>query len=143
MNKPQTPLLTVRYRYRIARLAGSHRSDRTSPSSARLGVARWICRHWRNRRARGRTRSVGGDGFGGDTRRLARRLLGPRSGCAGTHGLCGLCRSRTRCPKGGDDARVAQGWQPESPPPLAFDHAKIVADYLGWRRRDASNLRSC
>ena len=46
-------------------------------------------------------------------------------------------------PKGGDDARVAQGFKPESPPPLAFDHATIVADYLAWRRRDASHYRSC
>ncbi len=46
-------------------------------------------------------------------------------------------------PKGGDDARVALGWKPESPPPLAFDHATIVADYLAWRRHDASQYRSC
>lgn len=46
-------------------------------------------------------------------------------------------------PKGGDDARVAQGWKPESPPPLAFDHAKIVMDYLTWRQREASRFRSC
>ncbi len=46
-------------------------------------------------------------------------------------------------PKGGDDARVAQAWKPESPPTLAFDHAKIVEDYLAWRQCEASKFRSC
>jgi 8-oxo-dGTP diphosphatase len=46
-------------------------------------------------------------------------------------------------PTGGDDARVAQGWKPESAPPLAFDHARIVADYLAWRQHEASKFRSC
>lgn len=40
-------------------------------------------------------------------------------------------------PQGGDDARVARGWDPLAPPPLAFDHARIVADYLRWRDRAA------
>jgi 8-oxo-dGTP diphosphatase len=40
-------------------------------------------------------------------------------------------------PRGGDDARTARGWNPEAPPPLAFDHARIVADYLRWRRARA------
>ncbi len=46
-------------------------------------------------------------------------------------------------PEGGDDARTARAWKPESPPPLAFDHARIVADYLDWRVRDALSFRSC
>lgn len=46
-------------------------------------------------------------------------------------------------PKGGDDARVAQAWKPESPPTLAFDHPKIVEDYLAWRQSAASKFRSC
>jgi len=46
-------------------------------------------------------------------------------------------------PKGGDDARGARGWRPEAPPRLAFDHAKIVADYLLWRQRDAASWRGC
>jgi len=46
-------------------------------------------------------------------------------------------------PEGGDDARVAQAWKPESPPQLAFDHARIVADYIAWRQRDAGSFRSC
>ena len=46
-------------------------------------------------------------------------------------------------PTGGDDARHARGWLPESPPPLAFDHGKIIADYLAWRRQDAARFRSC
>jgi 8-oxo-dGTP diphosphatase len=36
-------------------------------------------------------------------------------------------------PQGGDDARTAQAWDPHAPPPLAFDHDRIVADYLRWR----------
>jgi 8-oxo-dGTP diphosphatase len=37
-------------------------------------------------------------------------------------------------PQGGDDARTARARDPLAPPPLAFDHARIVADYLRWRR---------
>ncbi|MBX3706167.1 MAG: NUDIX hydrolase [Pseudomonadales bacterium] len=33
-------------------------------------------------------------------------------------------------PRGGDDARAALAWDPEAPPPLAFDHARILSDYL-------------
>lgn len=36
-------------------------------------------------------------------------------------------------PRGGDDAREARGWDPEAPPPLAFDHARILSDYLQRR----------
>lgn len=46
-------------------------------------------------------------------------------------------------PSGGDDARTATGYRPEAPPPLAFDHAKIIADYQAWRIRDANRLRGC
>jgi len=45
-------------------------------------------------------------------------------------------------PKGGDDARAARGFRPDASPPLAFDHARIVSDYCGWRQRrggDGSN----
>lgn len=38
-------------------------------------------------------------------------------------------------PKAGDDAKTIIVAKPENPPlPLAFDHAKIVADYLATRR---------
>jgi 8-oxo-dGTP diphosphatase len=38
-------------------------------------------------------------------------------------------------PRGDDDARRALVAPPEQPPsPLAFDHARIVADYLHYRR---------
>jgi 8-oxo-dGTP diphosphatase len=40
-------------------------------------------------------------------------------------------------PRGGDDARTARGWDPQAPPPLAFDHDRIVSDYLAWRRERA------
>ena len=33
-------------------------------------------------------------------------------------------------PRGGDDARVARLFSPYAPPPLVFDHADILADYL-------------
>ena len=46
-------------------------------------------------------------------------------------------------PTGGDDARVAQGCKPESPPSLVFDHARIVEDYLAWRRCETSKFRGC
>ncbi|HEX7047036.1 MAG TPA: NUDIX hydrolase [Gammaproteobacteria bacterium] len=32
-------------------------------------------------------------------------------------------------PRGGDDAGQAQAFDPANPPVLAFDHAKILADY--------------
>ncbi|MBI4829445.1 MAG: NUDIX hydrolase [Nitrospinae bacterium] len=38
-------------------------------------------------------------------------------------------------PQGGDDARHARLFRPENPPPLVFDHARIVADYLAARAR--------
>ncbi len=33
-------------------------------------------------------------------------------------------------PCGGDDARDARAFDPSTPPQLAFDHAKILADYI-------------
>jgi 8-oxo-dGTP diphosphatase len=36
-------------------------------------------------------------------------------------------------PVGGDDARIAKSFRPESPPALAFDHDRILADYVTWR----------
>jgi 8-oxo-dGTP diphosphatase len=39
-------------------------------------------------------------------------------------------------PQGGDDARVAQAVDPQEPPLLAFDHAKIIQDYLALRNVD-------
>lgn len=38
-------------------------------------------------------------------------------------------------PRGGDDAARAEVRDPESPPaPLCFDHARILADYLRFKR---------
>jgi 8-oxo-dGTP diphosphatase len=37
-------------------------------------------------------------------------------------------------PHGGDDASRAALFPPDAPPPLAFDHAQILADYLCYRR---------
>jgi 8-oxo-dGTP diphosphatase len=36
-------------------------------------------------------------------------------------------------PRAGDDARAVTVVNPASPPPLAFDHAKILADFRRWR----------
>ncbi len=41
-------------------------------------------------------------------------------------------------PQAADDARAVAIVDPASPPPLAFDHARIVVDYLSWR---AGSLR--
>lgn len=49
----------------------------------------------------------------------------------------------TGTPQGGDDARIARGFAPETPPHLVFDHAKIIADYRAWRVRDAERYRGC
>ncbi len=46
-------------------------------------------------------------------------------------------------PKGGNDARIAKGFQTEALPQLVFDHAKIIADYQAWRVREANRLRGC
>lgn len=40
-------------------------------------------------------------------------------------------------PEGGDDAGQAQAFDAAKPPPLAFDHARILADYLAWQRTGA------
>ncbi len=37
-------------------------------------------------------------------------------------------------PHGEDDASAAGVFDPQSPPSLAFDHARILHDYLAWRR---------
>ncbi len=37
-------------------------------------------------------------------------------------------------PKGGDDAKKALLFLPENPPELAFDHGKIVKEYLKFRK---------
>lgn len=34
-----------------------------------------------------------------------------------------------------DDARAAGLFDPAHPPPLAFDHARILADFRNWRNR--------
>jgi 8-oxo-dGTP diphosphatase len=36
-------------------------------------------------------------------------------------------------PHARDDARAVQAVDPRKPPPLAFDHARILSDYLRWR----------
>ena len=36
-------------------------------------------------------------------------------------------------PRAADDARAVTVADPAHPPPLAFDHPRIVADYLRWR----------
>lgn len=36
-------------------------------------------------------------------------------------------------PKGGDDAKNAQAFDPLKPPTLAFDHALVLADYCRFR----------
>lgn len=43
--------------------------------------------------------------------------------------------SAVGAPRGGDDAAVARAWDPGAPPPLAFDHADILRDYLQVRGR--------
>lgn len=40
-------------------------------------------------------------------------------------------------PRAGDDAGAVQAADPAHPPPLAFDHARIVADYLKHKRAAA------
>jgi 8-oxo-dGTP diphosphatase len=42
--------------------------------------------------------------------------------------------------KGGDDASKAQVFMLEHLPELAFDHAKILADYQAWRRGEDMGL---
>lgn len=45
-----------------------------------------------------------------------------------------LARAQGR-PRGGDDAAAARLFPPEQlPTPLAFDHARIIADWLHYRR---------
>ena len=43
-------------------------------------------------------------------------------------------------PVAGDDAGGLDVFDPESPPPLVFDHARILADYLRRRRGSAADL---
>lgn len=38
-------------------------------------------------------------------------------------------------PLAADDARAVAAVDPRNPPPLAFDHARIIADYLARARR--------
>ncbi len=38
-------------------------------------------------------------------------------------------------PHAQDDAKAVQLFDADNPPPLAFDHARILADYRAWRRR--------
>lgn len=48
---------------------------------------------------------------------------------------CVYVASATGTPKAADDAKNVIVADPENPPqPLAFDHAKIIADYLASRR---------
>ena len=37
-------------------------------------------------------------------------------------------------PVAGDDAKAARVWPAGAPPPLAFDHAQVLADYVTWKR---------
>jgi len=40
-----------------------------------------------------------------------------------------------------DDARALAIVDPLKPPPLAFDHAKILADYLNWKAKTSNDPR--
>lgn len=40
-------------------------------------------------------------------------------------------------PQAADDAKAVAVVDARSPPPLAFDHARIVADYVAWREAHA------
>jgi 8-oxo-dGTP diphosphatase len=40
----------------------------------------------------------------------------------------------TGTPKAGDDAAAVVVTDPAAPPPLAFDHDRILGDYMNWRR---------
>lgn len=40
-------------------------------------------------------------------------------------------------PQAADDAKTVAVVDARSPPPLAFDHARIVADYVAWREAHA------
>jgi 8-oxo-dGTP diphosphatase len=40
-------------------------------------------------------------------------------------------------PCAGDDAGAVRIIDPQAPPPLAFDHARILSDYLRWRSQRA------
>lgn len=46
-----------------------------------------------------------------------------------------FCAEATGTPVGQDDARDAQVFALEALPPLAFDHAQVLADYARWRAR--------
>lgn len=37
-------------------------------------------------------------------------------------------------PSAGDDAAQARIFSPNTPPPLVFDHGRILADYLRWKK---------
>ncbi|TAK53840.1 MAG: NUDIX hydrolase [Gammaproteobacteria bacterium] len=43
-------------------------------------------------------------------------------------------------PQAGDDAGVVRAVDPACPPPLAFDHARIIADYLRSRRAGPATI---
>ena len=46
-------------------------------------------------------------------------------------------------PEGADDALEARGFDPEKlPEPMAFDHERIISDYLSYRREKAWPTRS-
>ncbi len=44
-------------------------------------------------------------------------------------------------PAAGDDAAAILVTDPKAAPPLAFDHDRILGDYLDWRRAAASGRR--
>lgn len=46
-----------------------------------------------------------------------------------------FCAEATGTPMGQDDARVAQAFALDALPPLAFDHAQVLADYARWRTK--------
>jgi 8-oxo-dGTP diphosphatase len=54
-----------------------------------------------------------------------------------TVGIVFVGRARGE-PRAADDARTVAVVDPRSPPPLVFDHGRIVADYLAWRDRGAA-----
>ncbi|RMG30369.1 MAG: NUDIX hydrolase [Gammaproteobacteria bacterium] len=50
----------------------------------------------------------------------------------------------TGVPRARDDARAVDLFDPQAPPPLAFDHARILADYRRWLESgEPAPLRSC
>jgi len=134
---PVTPLLTVDVVIEFIDRPGRPivLIERKCPPPG-VGAAGWFCQCRRDPRGGGMPRGRGGDWPGTAAHGVARLLFRSVPRCARPQRVRGIHREAQGVPLAADDAKAVGVFAPENLPSLlAFDHARILRDYLNYRER--------